>query len=144
MSDDEMWQAAMKSRPKTLAWLAPLVLAACAGHSVKPSAGTSVSPQLRSSGSELRTYQILNWVAPDDRTLLLTALNHSLFQARFRRRCPGLQLADTIAFSVPSPPQVEKYSGIVLPDGTVCAFAALTPLVSTPPKLESHNEPANQ
>jgi hypothetical protein len=122
--------------PRGLTWLLPLLLlAACAAPSPKPAASaTRVTPQLRSGSSELRAYQLIDWVAPDDRTLLVNSVDRSLFKAQFRRQCTGLRLVDTIAFIVPTPPQVDKYEGVVLPDGTRCVFTSITRLETGAPK----------
>jgi len=120
-----------------LSWLLPaLLLAACGTNPPKSAAAaTKVTPQLRSGSSELRAYQLLDWIAPDDRTLIVNSVDRSLFKAQFRRQCTGLRLVDTIAFIVPTPPQVEKYEGVVLPDGTRCVFASIT-------RLETGSSPA--
>jgi hypothetical protein len=88
---------------------------------------------MRSGSTELRTYQALDWIAPDDRTLLVNSMDRSLYRARFRGQCAGLRLVDTIAFIVPTPPLVEKYEGVVLPDGTRCAFTSITRIETVPP-----------
>jgi hypothetical protein len=112
-----------------LGWLGLGLLVACATNSSKVAATAGkVTPQMRSGSSELRTYQLVDWIAPDDRTLIVTSVDRSLFRARFKRQCHGLRLVDTIAFIVPTPPQVETYEGVVLPDGTRCAFTSITRL----------------
>ena len=116
-----------------LGWLAPLALGACTTHSPKAAATDGkVTPQMRSGSNELHTYLVEDWVAPDDRTLIVNAVDRSLFEGRFKAKCTGLRLVDTIAFIVQTPPQVEKYQGVVLPDGTRCAFTSFTRLVTTP------------
>ena len=112
-----------------LGWLAPAALVACAANhpQVAATAG-KVTPQMRPGSTELRTYQLIDWVAPDDRTLIVNSVDRSLFRARFKRQCTGLRLVDTIAFIVQTPPQVEKYQGVVLPNGTRCAFTSVTRL----------------
>jgi hypothetical protein len=116
-----------------LGWLLPAALAACAANhpQVAATAG-KVTPQMRPGSTELRTYQLLDWIAPDDRTLLVNSLDRSLFRARFKRQCTGMRLVDTIAFIVQTPPQVEKYQGVVLPNGTRCEFTSLTKLETAP------------
>lgn len=117
----------------TLGWLVPAVLVACAtNHPKEPATAGSVTPQMRSGSNELRTYQVLDWIAPDDRTLIVNSVDRSLFRARFKGRCSGLRLVDTIAFIVQTPPQVDKYEGVVLPDGTRCAFTSMTRLQTAP------------
>jgi hypothetical protein len=114
---------------RRLGWLLPALLVACATNHPKPGAtATQVTPQLRSGSTELRAYQLIDWIAPDDRTLIVNSLDKALYRVQFRRTCAGLRLVDTIAFIVPTPPQVEKYQGVVLPDGTRCVFASITRL----------------
>jgi Family of unknown function (DUF6491) len=114
--------------------LAPVLLVACATNHPKPDATTGkVTPQMRSGSSELRAYQLLDWVAPDDRTLIVNSVDRSLYRAHFKRQCTGMRLVDTIAFIVQTPPQVDKYEGVVLPDGTRCAFTSITRLETTTP-----------
>src|ERR1700736_5590697 len=116
-----------------LGWLLPPALAACAAnHPQVPAADGKVTPQMRPGSTELRTYQLVDWIAPDDRTLLVNSVDRSLFRARFKHQCTGLRLVDTIAFIVQTPPQVEKYEGVVLPDGTRCAFTSVTRLETAP------------
>jgi uncharacterized protein DUF6491 len=123
----------MKMRIRILAGLTPVLLVACATNhpGPKPPDGT-VTPQMRSGSRELRTYQLIDWIAPDDRTLLVNSLDRTLYRAQFKRQCTGLRQVDTIAFIVQTPPQVEKYQGVVLPDGTRCAFTAITRLETAP------------
>src|SRR5215468_5110837 len=133
MSDGELWRELKRMMMCTLrglGWFLPaLLVAACTTNHPKPAVtATKVTPQLRSGSSELRAYQLLDWIAPDDRTLIVNSVDRSLFKAQFRRQCTGLRLVDTIAFIVPTPPQVENYEGVVLPDGTRCVFASLTRL----------------
>jgi hypothetical protein len=111
------------------------VLVACATNQPKtpPTAG-KVTPQMRSGSNEMRTYQLLEWIAPDDHNLIVNAVDRSLYQARFKRQCTGLRSVDTIAFIVQSPPQVDRYEGVVLPDGTRCVFTSLTRLDTGPQK----------
>lgn len=116
-----------------LGWLVPLALGACAASQSQPQpASDKVTPQMRSGSTELRTYQVHDWIAPDDRTLLVNALDRSLFEGRFKGECAGLRLVDTIAFIFHGTPQVDTYAGIVLPDGTRCPFASFTRLAAPP------------
>ena len=127
----------MKTRITRLGWLVPALVVACAADHPKPAppAGT-VTPQMRSGSSDLRTYQLIDWIAPDDRTLILNSVDRSLYKAQFKRQCTGLRLVDTIAFIVQTPLQVEKYQGIVLPDAKRCLFTSITRLETAP----AHNK----
>jgi hypothetical protein len=116
-----------------LGWLLPAALVACTtNHPQVAATAEKVTPQMRPGSTELRTYQLVDWIAPDDRTLLVNSVDRSLFRARFKRQCTGLRLVDTIAFIVQTPPQVEKYQGVVLPNGTRCAFTSVTRLETAP------------
>lgn len=123
---------------RTLGWLTPLLLGACAATATKPDAATGkVTGQMRSGSTELRAYQVLDWIAPDDRTLIINGVDRSLFEGRFKGACAGLRLANTIAFIIPGAVQVNNYSGIVLPDGTRCLFASVTRLTAPPAHLKA-------
>jgi hypothetical protein len=124
----------MKTRTLwTLGWLIPAALVACAtNHPKAADTAGKVTPQMRSGSNELRTYQLVEWIAPDDRTLIVNSVDRSLYRARFKGQCTGLRLVDTIAFIVQTPPQVDKYEGVVLPDGTRCAFTSITRLETGP------------
>lgn len=105
-------------------------LPACSTQHPQPETAdrSTVTPQMRSGSRELRTYQMVDWIAPDDRNLIVNAVDRSLFRARFASPCVGLRQVDTIAFIVQTPPQVDKYEGVVLPDGKRCVFTSLTRL----------------
>ncbi|HEY6483473.1 MAG TPA: hypothetical protein VIY54_08085 [Steroidobacteraceae bacterium] len=126
---------------KRMEWVIPGAVLALAGclSGPSPAPAGKLTPQMRSESNELRIYQIADWIAPDDRTLILHSLDHSLLEGRFRGQCTGLRLADTIAFVVPSPPAGMQYTGIVLPDGRRCNFRSLTRLVA-PAAAQSDRE----
>jgi len=126
----------MKTRTVwTFGWLLPALLVACAtDHPKAPAAAGKVTPQMRSGSNEMRSYQLLEWIAPDDHNLIVNAVDRSLYRARFKRQCTGLRSVDTVAFMVVTPPQVDKYEGIVLPDGTRCVFTSLMKLDTGPDK----------
>src|SRR5690242_3142220 len=109
MSDGELWQRCFGNatgrrtymRLGTLGWLLPALLVACATpHPKSGGTDSKVTPQMRSGSSELRTYQLVDWIAPDDRTLIVNSVDRSLYRAQFKRQCTGLRLVDTIAFIV--------------------------------------------
>ena len=90
--------------------------------------------QMRSGSNDLRTYQLVEWIAPDDHNLIVNAVDRSLYRARFKRQCTGLRTVDTLAFIVQTPPQADKTEGVVLPNGTRCLFASMTKLDTGPDK----------
>lgn len=122
----------MKMRIGIFAWLTPALLVACATGRPGAAPPGTVTPQMRSGSRDLRPYQVLDWIAPDDRTLIVNSVDRSLYRAAFKRQCTGLRQVDTIAFIVQTPPQLDKYEGVVLPDGTRCAFTSITKLETAP------------
>lgn len=128
----------MKTRTLwTFGWLLPALLTACTTdhpQAKAPAAAGKVTPQLRSGSTEMRAYQLLEWIAPDDRNLIVNAADRSLYRARFKRQCTGLRSVDTVAFIVSNPPLPEKTEGVVLPNGTRCEFTSLTKLDTGPDK----------
>lgn len=123
---------------------AAVLLVACAtGHSSSPLMAGTVTPQMRSGSTELRTYQLVDWIAPDDRTLILNSVDRSLYRVQFKGQCTGLRLVDTVAFVVPTPPQVDKYTGVVLPDGKRCAFTSITRLETAPQHVKDGGASGN-
>jgi hypothetical protein len=149
MTHGELWQRTLAMKTRTLwmlGWLAPAILVACAtnSHKTADTAG-KVTPQMRSGSNEMRTYQLLEWIAPDDRTLIVNGVDRSLYRASFKGQCTGLRLVDTIAFIVQTPPQVDKYEGVVLPDGKRCAFTSITRLEAGPvPAGPGKSSPATE
>ena len=121
------------SRPLLAGWLATLLLGGCVADSAKtPAVNGKVTPQMRSGSAELRAYQLMDWIAPDDRTMVVNTADRSLYSAHFKGRCNGVRQADTVAFIIPEAAQFDKYAGIVLPDGTHCAFGAITKISTAP------------
>jgi Family of unknown function (DUF6491) len=128
----------MKTRTLwTFSWFSAVLLVACTTPHPKDKpadAAGKVTPQMRAGSNELRAYQLLEWIAPDDHNLIVNAVDRSLYHARFKRQCTGLRSVDTVAFIVSSPPLPEKTEGIVLPNGTRCVFTSLTKLDTGPDK----------
>ncbi len=122
--------------------LAPFGLVGCAASPSGPDpVPGKVTEQMRSGSPELRAYQVMDWIAPDDRTLVVNGVDRSLFEGRFSRGCAGLRLANSIAFIVPPGAALSGYSGVVLPDGTRCRFARFTRLSTTAPAAKAAENP---
>jgi len=132
-----------------LGWLlaaAALMTAATVGSlaccAAQPSPGAplegTVTAQMRSGSVALRAYRIQEWTAPDDRTLILNAEDHSLYEAHFKGRCTGLRLVDTVALVIRGSPEIDHYAGVVLPNGTRCAFSTLKRLEVPPTNGQSN------
>ena len=114
---------------------AALALAACAttresetagGATARGSEAEGVTEQLSHNSSELQTYRIRDWSAPNNRTLIVESVDGRRYEARFMTDCLGLQFTETIGFITRGLNELDKFSGIVLPDGTRCTFRSFT------------------
>ncbi len=113
----------------TAAALAALALARCASTPAE-SDGSDVTPQMAADSAELQTYRIRNWSAPDDRTLIVEALDGTRYRAEMLGPCFGLNFATRIGFVNRGLNQVDRFAGVVLPDGTRCAFRSFNEIVT--------------
>jgi hypothetical protein len=52
-----------------------LALAGCASTGEESSSGSDITPQMAADSAELQTYRIRSWSAPDDKTLIVEALD---------------------------------------------------------------------
>lgn len=119
----------MKTSILITAALAALALAGCAS-TAKESSDSEVTPQMAADSAELQTYRIRNWSAPDDRTLIVEALDGTRYRAEMLGPCFGLNFATRIGFVNRGLNQVDRFAGVVLPDGTRCAFRSFNEIVT--------------
>jgi hypothetical protein len=84
--------------------------------------------------AELQTYRIREWSAPNDKSLLVKSLDGSTERADFLGPCTGLRFSNTIGFVTRGANELDKYSGIVLSDGTRCTFRSFQRLAFEPPR----------
>lgn len=118
----------MAPRTTLAAALAVALLGACATE--RPAADatadddddTRITEQLKPTDARLETYRIDTWSAPSDDTLIVEALDGTLYRAQFMGRCLGLRFTDTIGFVTRGTASLDHFSGVVLPDGTRCTF----------------------
>jgi hypothetical protein len=110
--------------------LAMLALAGCASTSPEESDGSDLTPQMAADSAELQTYRIRSWSAPDDRTLIVEALDGTRYRAEMLAPCFGLDFATRIGFVNRGLNQVDRFAGVVLPDGTRCSFRSFNEIVT--------------
>jgi hypothetical protein len=119
----------MKTSFLTSAALAALALAGCASTS-EESSGADVTPQMAADSAELQTYRIRSWSAPNDRTLIVEALDGTRYKAELLAPCFGLDFATRIGFVNRGLNQLDRFAGVVLPDGTRCSFRSFNEIVT--------------
>ncbi len=117
--------------------IAGLALAACT------TPGTSRYEQASyatgGADAQLMSHRIRNWSAPNDHTLIFEAVDGTRYKAETVGPCFGLDFAQRIGFSShghtdfsssSSFEQVDRFSSVVLPDGTRCPFQNFGKVVS--------------
>jgi hypothetical protein len=119
----------MKTATLMTAAIAALTLAACAS-SPETADGSDVTPQMAADSAELQTYRIRSWSAPDDRTLIVEALDGTRYKAELLGPCFGLNFATRLGFVNRGLNQLDRFAGVVLPDGTRCSFRSFNEIVT--------------
>ena len=119
----------MKIIPVTVALIA-LALAGCAA-STPESETSDVTPQMARDSAELQTYRIRTWSAPDDRTLIVESIDGTKYKAELLGTCFGLKFTTRLGFvNRGGINQIDRFAGIVLPDGTRCSFRSFDEIVT--------------
>ena len=109
---------------------AALALAGCATH------GTTqryeqASLQTSPADAELLSYRIRNWNAIDDHTLMIESMDGHQYRAETLGPCFGLNTAPRVGFSNRGDfQQIDRFSSVVLPDGSRCSFQNFNRVVS--------------
>lgn len=118
----------MKHLHVTIA-LAALALGGCAA-STPESEASDVTPQMARDSAELQTYRIRSWSAPDDKTLIVEAVDGTKYKAELLGTCFGLSYTTRLGFVNRGINQIDRFAGIVLPDGTRCSFRSFDEIVT--------------
>ena len=72
---------------------------------------------------------IRNWRAVDNSTLIIETYSKGKLVATLMSSCPGIRFAETIGLSTLGPFALDKYTTVILPDGTRCHFKELNPYI---------------
>jgi hypothetical protein len=85
---------------------------------------------------QIPRYRIRDWSAPNDHTLIVIADDGTRYRAETFGPCFGLDFANRLAFvNKGGFEQVDRYSSVVLGDGTRCAFQSFDRL--KPPEAKA-------
>lgn len=107
---------------KTARTAGTALLAAAAFLTLDPSASRAADDLARERLA-LASHQIDDWSAPNDTTLYITTKDGSVYRATFMgEQCFGLRYAHEVSFVTHGINQLDRFSGIRLPDGTQCMF----------------------
>ncbi len=67
-------------------------------------------------------YRIEDWKVLSNESLVIRTNDGRRYRATLTGRCIGLKFTDTIAFVTRGERSVDRYAGIMLPDGSRCHF----------------------
>ncbi len=115
-----------------------IALGACASQpSGKQSEkAAAASAPIAASNAQLPRFRIKDWSAPDDHTVIVVSDDGTRYRAETMGPCLGLNFANRLAFvNRGGFEQVDRYSSVVLGDGTRCAFQSFDKL--QPPEAKA-------
>ncbi len=78
----------------------------------------------------LNIHQIGNWYAPNDNQLIIEDHKKQRYRVDFFHPCHGLVAAETLAFISKGGRLLDRFSAVVLPDGSRCSFATLSQVIT--------------
>ena len=117
-----------------LGTLTSLALAGCATNG---NSHTASADNLQTAGGDaaLQSYRIRSWSAPNDHTVLLESSDGTRYKAETIGPCFGLDFANRVGFSNRGGfNQIDRFSSLVLPDGTRCSFQSFGKVISAESK----------
>lgn len=109
----------------TLSLALAVALAACASKNPRnPTAAQQMaSAPVADTDARLQRFQIRDWSAVDDETLIITATDGTRYRAQTFGPCLGLNFTNRLAFENRGGfEQIDRFSSVVLGDGTRCQF----------------------
>jgi hypothetical protein len=102
-----------------------LALTACASKTSRnPSAAErAAAAPIEDSNARLQRFRVRDWSAVDDQTLIITATDGTRYRAETFGPCLGLNFTNRLAFENRGGfEQIDRFSSVVLGDGTRCQF----------------------
>lgn len=124
----------MRNQLLGIALLAALALAGCASKDTKSEPGkpankaaaareADLKAPVAESSAQIPRFRIRDWSAPNDRTVIVVADDGTRYRAETMGPCLGLNFATQLAFvNRGGFEQVDRFSSVLLGDGTRCAF----------------------
>jgi uncharacterized protein DUF6491 len=81
------------------------------------------------SGAQVQRYRIKDWSVPNDHTVIIVTDDGARYRAQTLGPCQGLDFAQRLGFVTRgSFNQVDRFSSVVLDDGTRCALTSFDKL----------------
>ena len=83
------------------------------------------------ASAELRSDRVRNWTVIDDQTLIIESYDGAKYKAETMGACNGLSFANKLGFSSRGGfKQIDRFSSVLLPDGTKCSLAAFNKVIA--------------
>lgn len=123
-----------------------LALAACASSSTAKSAKRDdLNAPIAEPSAQLQRFRIRDWSAPNDHIVVMVADDGTRYRAETMGPCQGLDFATRLAFvNRGGFQQIDRFSSIVLGDGTRCAFQSFDKLKAPESKALDQYEKAGE
>ncbi len=122
-----------------------LLLLAIAGCKSGRAAPRDNASKLQTSPdpASLMSYRMRSWTAPNDHTVIVESYDGTRYKAETMGPCLGLDFTTGLGFSNRGGfQQIDRFSSVVLADGTRCAFKSfgkvVTPAGSALDSLQKH------
>jgi len=115
-----------------------LLVTACAtkGPKKASAAAEAATAEVAQASAQLPRYRIRDWSAPNDHTVIVVADDGTRYRAEMLGPCLGLDFANRLAFvNKGGFEQVDRYSSVILGDGTRCTFQSFDKL--KPPEAKA-------
>ena len=105
------------------------VMAACATPRAPEDNPANIKTETASA--ELRSDRVRNWTVVDDQTLIIESYEGVKYKAETMGACNGLSFATRLGFSSRGGfKQIDRFSSVLLPDGTKCSLAAFNKVIA--------------
>ena len=88
----------------------------------EPAAGQPSSGSQPALNAGLQGHRIDEWKALSSEALVIRTNDGKRYRATLMGKCIGLKFTDTIAFVTRGERSVDRFAGIMLPDGSRCYF----------------------
>jgi hypothetical protein len=138
---------AMKSALTFVLALA-VALTACASKTSGNSAAArqaAANAPIADTDARLQRFQIRDWSAVDDETIIITATDGTRYRAQTFGPCLGLNFTNRLAFENRGGfEQIDRFSSVVLGDGTRCQFRSFGKLKAIESKALDDYEKAGE
>ncbi len=125
--------------------VALLTLPACTSSSTKSAKRNDINAPVAEAGAQVLRARIRDWSAPNDHTVVMVGADGTRYRAETMGPCPGLDFATRVAFvNRGGFQQIDRFSSIVLGDGTRCAFQSFDKLKAPESKALDAYEKAGE